>query len=71
MRPRLKRERTQRHWTQSYTAEQLGVTERAYRHFEAGTRTPRYETIVQLEALFGVPYKELLVQDDTPQRKVQ
>ena len=55
-----------RKWTQAETAKKLGITERAYRHFEAGTRNPSYETVKKLRDLFGVPDEELLVPDSTP-----
>ncbi|UOF90844.1 helix-turn-helix domain-containing protein [Fodinisporobacter ferrooxydans] len=63
MRPRLRQERNKRKWSQKYTAELLGMTERAYRHIEAGTRNPSYETVKKLRELFGVPDEVLLVPD--------
>lgn len=66
MRLRLRQERKARHLTQAETAKLLGITERAYRHLEAGTRNPSKETIDKLEDLFGIPQRELLVPDSTP-----
>lgn len=71
MRKRLKKERNNRLWTQAYTAQKLGITERAYRHFEAGTHAPSYDTLIKLETLFGMSHKELLVQDCTPTTKAE
>ena len=65
MRPRLRQERHQRKWTQRETAKRLGMTERAYRHLEAGTRNPSYSTAKKLEQLFDVRDTELLVPDST------
>lgn len=48
----------------------LGMTERAYRHLESGTRNPSKETIDKLEDLFGVPQRELLALNSTPRKKV-
>ncbi|GMA49370.1 hypothetical protein GCM10025857_07270 [Alicyclobacillus contaminans] len=66
MRPRLKQERKARNWTQAETTKKLGITERAYRHLEAGTRNPSYETVKKLRHLFGVDDEELLAPDSTP-----
>jgi len=66
MRTRLKQTRKSKGWTQSGTAQKLGITERAYRHLEAGTRNPSYDTVKKLRALFDVPDEELLVPDSTP-----
>lgn len=63
MRNRLRQERKARRWSQRETAEKLGMTERAYRHLEAGTRNPSYATAKKLEKLFGVDDEELLVPD--------
>ncbi|SFU39370.1 DNA-binding transcriptional regulator, XRE-family HTH domain [Alicyclobacillus macrosporangiidus] len=65
MRTKLKQARKANGWTQAETAKRLGITERAYRHFEAGTRNPSYDTLVKLEQLFGMPHSELLVPDCT------
>jgi transcriptional regulator with XRE-family HTH domain len=43
----------------------LGISERAYRHLEAGTRNPSYKTVKKLRALFGIDDEELLVPDST------
>ena len=66
MRPRLRQERKTRKWTQAETAAKLGISERAYRHLEAGTRNPSYETVKKLRALFEIDDEELLVPDSTP-----
>lgn len=63
LRQQLRQARKARHWTQKEAAKLLGITERAYRHFEAGTRNPRYSTLVRLEQVFEMSYKELLVPD--------
>lgn len=65
MRPRLKQERITRKWTQAEVAQKIGITERAYRHLEAGSRNPSYETVKKLRELFGIPDEELLVPDST------
>ncbi|HHY66655.1 MAG TPA: helix-turn-helix transcriptional regulator, partial [Alicyclobacillus sp.] len=70
MRTRLRQERRSRRWTQCDMAAYLGMTERAYRHLESGTRNPSKETIDKLEDLFGVPQRELLALNSTPRKKV-
>ncbi|RIV26719.1 XRE family transcriptional regulator [Alicyclobacillaceae bacterium I2511] len=66
MRNRLKQERKAHKWTQAETARKLGITDRSYRHLEAGTRNPSYPTAKKLKKLFGVDDEELLVPDSTP-----
>ncbi|MCL6516597.1 MULTISPECIES: helix-turn-helix transcriptional regulator [Alicyclobacillus] len=63
MRNRLKQARQSKGWTQAEVARRLGMTERAYRHLEAGTRNPSYETVKKLRKLFGIPDEELLEPD--------
>lgn len=63
MRSRLKQERLKRGWTQAYVAQKIGVQDRFYRHIEAETRNPSYETVKKLRTLFNIPDEELLVPD--------
>jgi transcriptional regulator with XRE-family HTH domain len=66
MRKRLIAERKARRWTQRFVAEQLGITISAYQHYEYGDREPSLSTANKLEDLFGIPQRELLVRDSTP-----
>jgi transcriptional regulator with XRE-family HTH domain len=50
----LKEARTYYKITQKQTAEALGITERAYRHYELGTREPDIRTLIAIADRFNV-----------------
>lgn len=50
--------------TQKSMAEYLGISERAYQHYEAGTREPSLETICKLADFFNVSVDYLLCRTD-------
>lgn len=50
--------------TQKDAAKKLGVSERAYQHYEAGTREPNIETLIRLSAILNVSLDELLCRED-------
>ncbi|MHB1681925.1 MAG: helix-turn-helix transcriptional regulator [Bacilli bacterium] len=66
MRIKLRAERKSHGWSQQYVAEQLGVTNRAYQQWEYDERTPSLDSANKMEDLFGIPQRELLVRNDTP-----
>lgn len=55
----LKTARLSAGMTQREVAEKLGITERYYRHIEAGTRTGDFEIWDTLEDLFNVHQRVL------------
>ena len=50
-------------FTQKQVADHLNISERAYQHYELGTREPNNKTLVRLSKLFNVPLA-LLAADD-------
>lgn len=59
MRHELKSARTRSGKTQLQTAASVGISERYYRHVEAGTREGKGQLWDKLEALFRVPQRQL------------
>ena len=47
-------ERKSSGFTQRALAESLGLTERAYQHYELGTREPNIETLVKLSLILDI-----------------
>ena len=54
--------------TQKEAAAYLGVTERNYQHYEAGTQKPSFDMIVKLCRYYGVSADYLLGLSDEPRR---
>jgi len=52
---KLKYLRSQNNFTQKQVANAVGITERAYQHYEEGTRTPKDAILEKLAGLFNVP----------------
>lgn len=52
--------------TQKAMAEYLGVSERAYQHYEAGTREPNFELTCKIADYFDVSVDYLLCRTDNP-----
>ncbi len=61
---KLREARKSNHLTQKNIANQLGISERAYQHYEAGTREPNIETLLQLSIILNISLDELLCQND-------
>lgn len=60
--------RSQRGWSQTELARQLGLSHPGYvNNLEAGRRAPSIDLIVQIADLFGVT-TDYLLRDDTPER---
>lgn len=63
MRQILKQAREQAGATQREIADKLGVSERYYQHIESGTREGKGWLWDELEALFGIPQRQLREDD--------
>ena len=57
---RLKKLRTSRHLTQQNLAQRLGLTKSVISAYETDTRSPSYETLVRIAAMFNVSSDYLL-----------
>lgn len=58
--------RKQNGYTQKQIASTLGISERAYQHYELGTRKPDYDGLVQLADYFDVSLDYLAGRTDNP-----
>lgn len=61
---KLKTLRIRNRFTQSKIANILGISERAYQHYEAGSREPNIETLICLSLLLNVSLDDLLCRED-------
>lgn len=50
--------------TQHSVAVTLGLTDRAYQHYESGSREPNIETIIHLSFLFDISLDDLLCRSE-------
>ena len=50
--------------TQKNISDKLGISERAYQHYEAGTREPNIEILLQLSIILNLSLDELLCRED-------
>ena len=66
---RLKELRKSKGTTQKAIAENLGILEQAYQHYEYGKHKPNYEYVVKLAEYFNVSTDYLLGLTDCPDRK--
>ncbi len=64
---KLKSIRQDRGLTQKQIANKLGISMRAYQHYEAGTREPNIETLIQLSSILNVSLDDLLCREDVLQ----
>lgn len=53
--------------TQKTMAKYLGVSERAYQHYEAGTREPNFALTIAIADYFNVSVDYLLGRTDNPE----
>ncbi len=65
MRSKLRSIRLELGMTRREVAAKIGVTVRQYGNIETGKRNPSKKVIDQLEDLFGIPQRVLLVPDCT------
>ena len=47
-------------WSQQYVADQLGISQRAYAHYEIGTRQLPIEILIKCALLYKVPTDYIL-----------
>jgi len=55
----IRQERKRRRWSQEYVANKVGVTLTAIQKVETGLRKPSFSTLVKIENLFCMGYREL------------
>lgn len=67
---KLKTCRKSRGLTQKVTAQRIGVSHRAYQHYETGDRTPPLETLIKLAEIFDTTLDELSGRNCTPNREL-
>ena len=65
---RVKQCRKSMNVTQKAVAEVLGVSERAYQHYELNTREPNHDILIKLCQYFNVSSDYLLGLSDDPTR---
>lgn len=58
--------RTKANTTQKELAKQIGLSERAYQHYESGTREPTLGNIIALADYFDVSLDYLVGRSDNP-----
>lgn len=66
---RLKACRRESKVTQKEMANHLQLSERAYQHYELGTREPNIDTLIALADYFGVSLDYLVGRSDEPERR--
>ena len=59
---RLRHERINRHWTQTFVAEKINTTKQAVQYLETGKIKPSYKVLVKFENLFNLSHRDLLEQ---------
>ena len=57
---KLKELRKANGYTQDYVASYLGIVRQTYSHYETGRRTPNYDTIYKLAALYNISVDDLI-----------
>ncbi len=50
--------------TQHDVANYLGISDRAYQHYELGTREPNLETLLKISLYFNISLDDLLCRQD-------
>lgn len=66
VRSKLRRLRKEKGWTTQKAADTFGICRRMYVYIEQGTRFPNPTVLNLMEDEFGMPQRELLVLDSTP-----
>ncbi len=61
---KLKSVRQMSKHTQHDVANHLGISDRAYQHYELGTREPNLETLLKISLYFNVSLDDLLCRQD-------
>lgn len=57
--------RSESPYTQREVAEKLGITLRAYQHYETGSRQPTVSALIKLADIFGVSIDSLVGRSDS------
>lgn len=69
---KIRQERQNRNWTQTYVAHKVGVTKTAIHDIETGKQKPSYNVLVKLEDLFQKNHRQLFAAiDDTPNSQLK
>jgi len=63
---RLKELRIQYKYTQKHVADALGISERAYQHYELNTRKPDFDGLTAIADFFNVSVDYLIGRTDNP-----
>lgn len=58
----IEKRRVEMGLSQKYVAEQIGISDRAYRDIEKGKSRPAFKAITGMERFFDISYVELLKQ---------
>lgn len=66
LKDKLRELRTRMHYTQSKVGQYLNMTRQGYAHYEAGLRSPDYQTLLKLSKLYQVDIGELINSHTTP-----
>ncbi len=66
LKDKLRELRTRMHLTQSKVGQYLNMTRQGYAHYEAGLRSPDYQTLLKLSKLYQVDIGELINYHTTP-----
>ncbi len=61
---KLRESRKVANLTQKNLAKKLDISERAYQHYEAGTREPNIEVLIKLSAILNTSLDDLLCRED-------
>ena len=62
---KIKKLRNEKKITQKQIACNLGITERNYQHYEAGSKKPSFDGLIKLADFFNVPADYLLGRTDS------
>lgn len=66
LKDKLRELRTRMHYTQNKVGQYLNMTRQGYAHYEAGLRSPDYQTLLKLSKLYQVDINELINNHTTP-----
>ena len=66
LKDKLRELRTRMHLTQSKVGQYLNMTRQGYAHYEAGLRSPDYQTLLKLSKLYQVDIGDLINNHTTP-----
>ncbi|MFV0344437.1 MAG: helix-turn-helix domain-containing protein [Anaerocolumna sp.] len=66
LKDKLRELRTRMHYTQSKVSQYLNMTRQGYAHYEAGLRSPDYQTLLKLSNLYQIDIGELINSHTTP-----